>query len=471
MAPRRFLSSAHIARGASDVQPTFSAQKSSWQNPENILDILMLIGGDIVQRAVAQLAGAGPGPFCPVAFSFGWLGYSVAALTCAVGDGRLLPQPDTPAYVVNARSGYTRENASWVLGRLLRDRETRKFKGGSLTIAFYRTAQDNDLDPEPDADADSKSLGVGWRRKRPRPRTGVPSRDWVYWCGVAVIVAQLAIAVIPGALNGNWVVLIVTVGGTALALTGAGLGQWRDEKYAARRVDPRRGREAVVLTRGNGSTFAMVVVSDRAGIRLEDLAAARSKRRTTTSVATAAHALLWLALLLTVEGLDSDTWYLLAVGGLGMVQNVVAAGATRSAAALGFHFEESVEGDFIKEHKVMQTLMKAEEREPGVGLALLPIFFPGELWPDEQEYWDKKRKEKAEAEAAKRALRKQVLVKIEEKKAPPKEGEVTLRRRNDPVVTVAETVRPPPVLPSSIPPSRRQDTSSTMMSDDSLMGR
>ena len=61
MAPRRFLSSAHIARGASDVQPTFSAQKSSWQNPENILDILMLIGGDIVQRAVAQLAGRGDG--------------------------------------------------------------------------------------------------------------------------------------------------------------------------------------------------------------------------------------------------------------------------------------------------------------------------------------------------------------------------------------------------------------------------
>ncbi|KAI0738281.1 hypothetical protein C8Q80DRAFT_1076112, partial [Daedaleopsis nitida] len=361
---RRLLASVH-PRNALNTNTTFSEQAASWQNPEDILSVLMVIGGDIVQRAVAQLAGTGPGPFCPVAFSFGWLAYSVSALTSAVGDGRLLPQPDCPTYVVNAKTGYTRENASWVLGRLLRDNEARKLKGGSLTIAFFHT-------------------------DHTRP-AGVPSRDWVYWSGVLVILMQLAIAVIPGPLHGNWVVLIVTAGGTLLALVGSGLGQWRDEKYAARPVNPTTGREVVVLTRGNGSTFAMVVISDRAGIRLEDLAGGRDKRRLITSVMTGTLFLLWIVLLLTVEGLEMDAWYLLAVGGLGMLQNVLAAGATRSSDALGFHFQERLKDDVVKEKKVMQTLMRAEEREAGVGLALLPLYFPGELWPEEQEFWDRKR--------------------------------------------------------------------------------
>ena len=42
------------------------------------------------------------------------------------------------------------------------------------------------------------------------------------------------------------------------------------------------------------------------------------------------------------------------------------------------------------------------ERERGVGLALLPIFFPGELWPEEQEYWDARKREKLEEDARKR---------------------------------------------------------------------
>ncbi|KAI0824379.1 hypothetical protein BC628DRAFT_1279436, partial [Trametes gibbosa] len=335
---------------------------SSWKSPDDILSILMIIGGDIVQRAVAQLAGSGPWHFAPVAFSFGWLAYSVSALTSAVGDGRLLPPPDIPTYVVNARTGYVRENASWVLCRLMRDHEKRTFKGGSLTVAFFRTRSD--------------------------AQAGVPARDWVYWSGVLVIFAQLAIALIPGALSGNWIVLIVTVGGTALALTASGLPQWREEKYAARTVDPVKGREVVCITRGNGSTFAMVVISNRTGIRLEDLAGGRDKRRTSTAVMSAALCLLWVVLLLTVEGLSGDAWYLLAVGGLGMVQNVVAAGAQRSADALGFHFEPSTKADVVRENKVMQTLMSVEEKEPGVGLSMLPLFFPGDLRAEEQAHWD-----------------------------------------------------------------------------------
>lgn len=446
---RRLLSPVLPIRNAANTGPSFSAQATNWKSPDDILSILMLIGGDIVQRAVAQLAGTGPGPFCPVAFSFGWLAYSVSALTSAVGDGRLLPKPDLNMYVVNAKTGYTRDNASWVVARLLRDHEVRKFKGGSLAIAFYHTADD------------------------PARAAGVPSRDWLYWSGVLVICAQLAIAVIPGSLHGNWVVLAVTAGGTVLALVGSGLGQWRDEKYAARPI-PKTGREVVVLTRGNGSTFAMVVISEGVGIRVEDLAGGRDKRRTITSVMTGTLFILWLVLLLTVEGLEGDAWYLLAVGGLGMIQNVLAAGVTRSADALGFHFNEPAKGDLIKENKVMQTLMKAEEREPGVGLSLLPLYFPGDLWPQEQVYWERKRRERNAAEQQKREIMARGAPKLEDKAAVTAQvQEAETQRiqrghmRNDTAVTFVDD----PPLRTSDPrsPAPRRDTSATVVSEPESM--
>lgn len=438
---RHLLGRGHQARsggaGPTSTEPYFSAESSSWRSPDDILSILMIIGGDIVQRAVAQLAGSGPGHFAPVAFSFGWLAYSVSALTSAVGDGRLLPPPDMAAYVVNAGTGYVRDNASWVLGRLLRDHEKRTFKGGSLTVAFFRT--------------------------KPNGKAGVPARDWVYWSGVLVILAQLAIAVIPGALDGNWIPLIVTAGGTALALTASGLPQWREEKYAARVVDTVKGREVVCITRGNGSTFAMVVTSDRTGIRLEDLAGGRDKRRTVTSIMSAVLCVLWVVLLLTVEGLQGDAWYLLAVGGLGMVQNVVAAGAQRSADALGFHFEPTSKDDVLREKKVIQTLMKAEEKEPGVGLAMLPLFFPGDLREDEKEYWDVKKAEKAAREvAAKKA--KDAKQRLPEKtpggNLPEKDPKGT------PTVSFVAEVPPTPLVPITSRPSRRRaDTAATLVDD------
>ncbi|KAL1941068.1 hypothetical protein VTO73DRAFT_7704 [Trametes versicolor] len=369
---RRLLGHEHQARsggaGPANTEPYFSAESSSWRSPDDILSILMIIGGDIVQRAVAQLAGSGPSHFAPVAFSFGWLAYSVSALTSAVGDGRLLPPPDITAQVVNAHSGYGRENASWVLSRLLRDSEKHAVKDSPLTIVFFRTRRNGSA--------------------------GFPARDWVYWSGVLVILAQLAIAAIPGALNGNWIPLMVTAGGTVLALTASGLPQWREEKFRAARKVKEGSREVVCITRGNGSAFAMVVITDSGGIRLEDLAGGRFQRTVFTSIMSAVLCVLWVVLLLAVEGIQGDAWYLLAVGGLGMVQNVVAAGARRSAAALGFHFERTTKDDVVTDltdKKVMSTLQSAEEREAGVGLALLPLYFPGDLRAEEKAYWEQRK--------------------------------------------------------------------------------
>jgi hypothetical protein len=39
-----------------------------WKNPGDVFSVLLILGGDVVGRALAQLAGS---PVTPVAFSFG----------------------------------------------------------------------------------------------------------------------------------------------------------------------------------------------------------------------------------------------------------------------------------------------------------------------------------------------------------------------------------------------------------------
>jgi hypothetical protein len=48
-------------------------------------------------------------------------------------------------------------------------------------------------------------------------------------------------------------------------------------------------------------------------------------------------AILWTCLLITIAGLDQPTWFLIAIGGVGMLQNVFAAGTVRKPEASNFH--------------------------------------------------------------------------------------------------------------------------------------
>ena len=67
---------------------------SQWQNPGDILSLLLLIGGDIVQKAIAQLFGVYVQPvrgspriyLTPVAFSFGWVGYASRSLRVLLAE-------------------------------------------------------------------------------------------------------------------------------------------------------------------------------------------------------------------------------------------------------------------------------------------------------------------------------------------------------------------------------------------------
>ncbi|KAL0262558.1 hypothetical protein SLS55_001526 [Diplodia seriata] len=317
------------------------------------------------QKAVAQLRGR---HIAPVAFSFGFVSYSFTSLLSAIGDGRLMPMSDCPSLLINLSSGYSRANNSWILGRILRDIEKRLATSkASLHVSVYRTT------------------AAGGR----------PARDRLWWTGAAVLLGQLGIACVPWARDGDWLIAALTVAGTALALAGSALPQWAEEKWACRTAPKNR----YCLTRGNGHQHAVVVLCGHdESLNLEDLATARGHPVHHTRLLLGALAVCWIAFLLCVAGLEENTWYLLGVGFLGMVQNVTAAGMARDPSAMGVPMESI---DEIFEGRVMQVLQETERRYPKVGLSLLPIFFPGELRPDEKVFFDEMRataKERLKAE-------------------------------------------------------------------------
>jgi hypothetical protein len=88
------------------------------------------------------------------------------------------------------------------------------------------------------------------------------------------------------------------------------------------------------------------------------------------------------------ESLFAD---LLAVGTLGMVQNLVAAGAKRSSTALGIHLRHV---NTIAESSVAAVLRKTEQQYPKVGVSLIPVFFPGgmRVAAGEKSFWDDARR-------------------------------------------------------------------------------
>ena len=75
-------------------------------------------------------------------------------------------------------------------------------------------------------------------------------------------------------------------------------------------------------------------------------------------------AILWILLLVSASGIKSNTWFLLAVGGIGIVQNIFVAGKPRERKAFGVPlvFEK-----VIVETKVMKALYAVEEAHPRLG--------------------------------------------------------------------------------------------------------
>ncbi|KAI5842262.1 hypothetical protein BZA05DRAFT_412470 [Tricharina praecox] len=373
----------------SDAIPSASeALREQYVRPGDVMSVLLILGADVVQRALAQLSGS---PLTPVAFSFGWVTYAIGALLAAVGDNKLIPLPDSPGFVINSKSPYTRQNCSWILGRIIRDYE------------HWRHPKIRRMETEFLAKEGRIGLTVAIYTASRSKTAGVPDRDWLYYSGLLCAVFQLGIAAIPWAMWSDWSILMTTAIGITFAFASGSLPQWKVEKYQCRRNTDK----TVILTRGNGhNNGCIVVIGDKVGLDLEDLAGGRRAEidMTHTRVYTSIMALLWTALLIGVSGLKENPWFLLVIGVVGMIQNVIVCGAPRKPGAFGVHLE-FVEA--IVEKKVMKALQVLEEKYTDVGSALVDTYFPGgRLFPDEKQYWkkvDNERQAKLIAKLAKRA--------------------------------------------------------------------
>ena len=110
----------HDGDSPDDLESPAMLLRRQMLNPSEILSVLQIIGGDVIQKAIAQLSGTRLG-FTPVAFSFGWVAYTFNAVMAVFGDGILMPRPEDEVVVVNLQSGTKKRNESWVLWRLVRD--------------------------------------------------------------------------------------------------------------------------------------------------------------------------------------------------------------------------------------------------------------------------------------------------------------------------------------------------------------
>ena len=350
------------------------------------MSVLMLLGGEVIQKALAQLAGEA---ITPVAFSFGWVTYSINALLSAVGENRLLPEPDIAAVLINCNNSYARPNASWVLGRILRDFDY--WKGPEVAheeaarVSEKHRAEIEKLQGSGQPDLKIRPRGVclcvAVYEVDTKKKAGVPDRDWLWYSGMACAVLQLGISAIPLALWEDWSNMMVTAAGITFAFASGALPQWKAEKWACRT----NSKKVTVLTKGNGTTACIVIYGGGNGLDLEDLAGGRGVGLRHTRIYTAIMAVLWLMLLISVSGLNENTWFLMAVGVVGVIQNIVVCGAPRKPGAFGIHLK--LKGVVTECGKVMDVLKRTEAKYPTVGKSMVDTFFPTGLTPDEIEYW------------------------------------------------------------------------------------
>lgn len=478
---------------------------SQWRNPSDILSLLLLIGGDVIQKAIVQLFGVYVQPLkhfprlylTPVAFSFGWVGYAFISLASVIGDKQLAPpNPDNRSIVINCGTGYIRNNCSWLLGRILRDCELAAQANPGPEAAKLDNAQnkgaasplENNIPPRISLRIDIFELDGEARI----------SIDRVWVIGWAIIIIQLGISIIPWGLHGHWSIFLITGAGTLLALLTGSLRQWNLEKWPGRRLnlpvtssknekrqpkassllsptmlaplsaegnsnmergqaglpttsqpsftlsplegllsvpEPRPVKKSktktVCLTGGNGHRYALILIGSGSSWDLEALGTATSDSLRETPLCLLILAVLWMCLLVSVAGIQSDTWYLLGIGGLGMLQNLYAASAPRRPESLGLAMrpyaerptiigaavdekqfwhqpgatessdDESVSPNdpLVREKPYLEpwetvgvrgAIRELEKTIPKAGVALMPEFFPA-IWKIERErYRDNK---------------------------------------------------------------------------------
>ncbi|KAI0845076.1 hypothetical protein F5Y00DRAFT_265926 [Daldinia vernicosa] len=248
-----------VLRRAFDPSTPSSDFTSQFTNPTGVFSVLLLLGGDVVARALAQLVGS---RITPVAFSFGWVAYAVTAVLSAISGDGLMPAPDYSCKVVNAQNGFVRDNDSWIIGRIVRDFETwmdsqpqAQNTDVSGAVEVNRVAVRNTVE-----NSVKEMIELGWesmkRRARERgkpeparpPKAGLcvsiykarkpsknyPGYDSPYIAGLVTCLLQLGVTAIPCGLYDNLSILLVTGAGMILAFISEALPQWAKEKRACR---------------------------------------------------------------------------------------------------------------------------------------------------------------------------------------------------------------------------------------------
>ena len=368
-----------------------------FSNPTGVLSVLLLVGGDTVQKAVAQMTGGRHAVFTPVVFSFGWVAYAVGTISTAVGDAIFLPNPEHGGYVINVGSakdqaeaigsGDRRENRSWLLGRLIRDL-TLKIEGKigvnpdvSLIIVVYKIA------PSP----------VSQGNKQLHPK-----KDWLWWSFAWAIPLQLGIGCVPWILHGDWSVFLITATGNLLATLTASLPSMRNVQYR------KASRQSYALTRGNGHKYVFIVRPDSYRVDerdegdtvnasslpfLDEIAVNIQRADINARSLSVVFAVLWVMLLIAVGGLKSGTWYLFGAGTIGMVFNIMTSSMPRDPAAYGLPLEQEnaygFRGQDSPRKRVQEVLLELERGYPGAGHALKPLYFTG-LPSERDDKWNEK---------------------------------------------------------------------------------
>ncbi|KAH6641068.1 hypothetical protein F5144DRAFT_484354 [Chaetomium tenue] len=373
---------------------------NQWKHPKDAFVVLMILGGDIVARALAQLVGS---CLTPVAFSFGWVAYAITAVVSVIGEKKLMPPADFPCKVINGENGYVRDNRSWIIGRMVRDFDSWKDKQP-------RAPGVPDLPANPVQTRVEQIIDLKWGELRQRARDrrepeperplkaglcvsiynakqatkGYPGYSAPYIVGLCTGIVQLGVSAIPYGIFRDWSILLVTGSGIVLSFVSGALSQWSKEKWACRT----KTKKTVVLTCGNGSQHAIVIRGTGLGLDLEDLAApdAGPSSRWGTNLAVIVLGILWILLLITASGITENTWFLIAVGGMGMLHNMYVAGISRPPKAFGVPLEFV---EVIGMPKVMDALFEVEHKYYDLGKSMLPTFFPGRLNEEEQNRWDR----------------------------------------------------------------------------------
>jgi hypothetical protein len=307
-----------------------------------------------------------------------------------------MPGADTPCTVINAENGQSRGNGSWVLGRVMRDFEywmgnPVEEKVKELKEQKWRydkeQAKLKGKDPGTIEYPAHAGLVVSFWKFDPdkKKQFQKPGRDILFWSGIFVAIVQVGISAVPLGVYGNWGVFLVTICAIILCFLTGCQNQWRREKWACRQIEPGKER-TYILTRGNGAQHAIVVECDGCGLNLEDLCTGFDNLDSpsiskTTRFSMVGLGILWVVLLITSSALTDQSWFLIAVGGLGMLQNMFVAGWSRKPEALGLPLKYTT---VIGNPKVSTAIMESERAFPTVGRALVGTFFPGGLFPSEE---------------------------------------------------------------------------------------